>query len=183
MADAASRVEPRVDYSSLTVHKVYCKGLFVDKIKKSIRPCGKTYKFIQTQKEFKTMIITLKDGSKKEYSEAKSVIDIAYDISEGLARAACAGEVNGEVVDLRTVLDSDSELNILTAKDEKGHLCRWTHSPCDAQREPLVYLHRQYRTYIRKQRLQSDLLLIQDFIMISITYRSHVRIWTQLRKK
>ena len=51
------------------------------------------------------MIITLKDGSKKEYSEAKSVIDIAYDISEGLARAACAGEVNGEVVDLRTVLD------------------------------------------------------------------------------
>ena len=51
------------------------------------------------------MIITLKDGSKKEYAEAKSVIDIAYDISEGLARAACAGEVNGEVVDLRTVLD------------------------------------------------------------------------------
>ena len=66
------------------------------------------------------MIITLKDGSKKEYAEAKSVIDIAYDISEGLARAACAGEVNGEVVDLRTVLDSDCELNILTARDEKG---------------------------------------------------------------
>ena len=66
------------------------------------------------------MVITLKDGSKKEYEEAKSVIDIAYDISEGLARAACAGEVNGEVVDLRTVLDSDCELNILTAKDEKG---------------------------------------------------------------
>ena len=34
------------------------------------------------------MIVTLKDGSKKEYAEAKSVIDIAYDISEGLARAA-----------------------------------------------------------------------------------------------
>ena len=50
------------------------------------------------------MIITLKDGSKKEYAEAKSVIDIAYDISEGLARAACAGEVNGKVVDLRTVI-------------------------------------------------------------------------------
>ena len=66
------------------------------------------------------MIITLKDGSKKEYAEAKSVIDIADDISEGLARAACAGEVNGEVVDLRTVLDSDCELNILTARDEKG---------------------------------------------------------------
>lgn len=66
------------------------------------------------------MIITLKDGSKKEYSEAKSIIDIAYDISEGLARAACAGEVNGEVADLRTVIDSDCELNILTARDEKG---------------------------------------------------------------
>ena len=66
------------------------------------------------------MIVTLKDGSKKEYAEAKSVIDIAYDISEGLARAACAGEVNGEVVDLRTDIDSDCELNILTAKDEKG---------------------------------------------------------------
>ena len=66
------------------------------------------------------MIITLKDGSKREYAEAKSIIDIAYDISEGLARAACAGEVNGEVKDLRTVLDQDCELNILTAKDEKG---------------------------------------------------------------
>ena len=66
------------------------------------------------------MIITLKDGSTKEYSESKSIIDIAYDISEGLARAACAGEVNGEVCDLRTVLDSDCSLNILTARDEKG---------------------------------------------------------------
>ena len=74
------------------------------------------------------MIITLKDGSKKEYSEAKSVIDIAFDISEGLARAACAGEVDGEVVDLRTVLDKDCELNILTARDEKGTGCTSSHS-------------------------------------------------------
>ena len=66
------------------------------------------------------MIITLKDGSRKEYSEAKSVIDIASDISEGLARVACAGEVDGEVVDLRTVLDSDCELNILTFDSEGG---------------------------------------------------------------
>jgi len=56
------------------------------------------------------MMITLKDGSKKEYAEAKSVIDIAYDISEGLARAACAGEVNGEVVDLRKCYDHDDYL-------------------------------------------------------------------------
>lgn len=66
------------------------------------------------------MKITLKDGSVKEYEKAMSVIDIASDISEGLARAACAGEVNGEVVDLRTVVDSDCELNILTFNDEKG---------------------------------------------------------------
>ncbi len=66
------------------------------------------------------MKITLKDGSVKEYSEEKSVYDIALDISEGLARAACAGEVNGEVVDLRTVVDSDCELNILTQKDAEG---------------------------------------------------------------
>lgn len=66
------------------------------------------------------MKITLKDGSVKEYEKAMSVIDIASDISEGLARAACAGEVNGEVVDLRTVIDNDCELNILTFNDEKG---------------------------------------------------------------
>lgn len=66
------------------------------------------------------MIITLKDGSQKEYSGAKSVYEIAQDISEGLARAACAGEVNGEVVDLRTVLSEDCALNILTANDLAG---------------------------------------------------------------
>ncbi len=66
------------------------------------------------------MKITLKDGSVKEYEGSRSIIDIAYDISEGLARAACAGEVDGEVLDLRTVVDKDCTLNILTAKDEAG---------------------------------------------------------------
>ena len=66
------------------------------------------------------MKITLKDGSVKEYSEAKSVYDIAKDISEGLARVACAGEVNGEIVDLRTELSEDCELNIVTASDPEG---------------------------------------------------------------
>lgn len=65
------------------------------------------------------MKVTLKDGSVKEYAQAMSVIDIAKDLSEGLARAACAGEVDGEVVDLRTVVDHDATVNILTAKDEK----------------------------------------------------------------
>ena len=66
------------------------------------------------------MKITLKDGSVIEYAESKRVIDIASDISEGLARMATAGEVNGEVVDLRTVIEEDCELSILTFNDEKG---------------------------------------------------------------
>ncbi|MCD8149387.1 MAG: threonine--tRNA ligase [Clostridiales bacterium] len=66
------------------------------------------------------MKVTLKDGSSKEYEQNMSVYDIARDISEGLARAACAGEVNGEVVDLRTVITEDCSLNILTANDPAG---------------------------------------------------------------
>jgi threonyl-tRNA synthetase len=66
------------------------------------------------------MKIKLKDGSSKEYAESMSVIEIAKDISEGLARMATAGEINGEVVDLRTIVDQDCELNILTFQDEKG---------------------------------------------------------------
>ena len=71
------------------------------------------------------MIVTLKDGSKKEYSEAMSVIDIAKDISEGLARNACAGEIDGKVVDLRTVVSEDCNLNILTFNDEAGKKAYW----------------------------------------------------------
>ena len=66
------------------------------------------------------MKITLKDGSFKEYSSAMPVIDIAADISEGLARAACAAEIDGQVADLRTVVDKDCELNILTFDSEGG---------------------------------------------------------------
>ena len=66
------------------------------------------------------MIITLKDGSTKEYDQAMSVLDIAKDISVGLARVACAGEVDGELVDLRTVVDKDCNLNILTFESEGG---------------------------------------------------------------
>lgn len=66
------------------------------------------------------MKITLKDGSSKEYEGAMSVLEIAKDISEGLARAACAGEVDGTVVDLRTIVDKDCGLNILTFNDDAG---------------------------------------------------------------
>ena len=66
------------------------------------------------------MKVTLKDGSVKEYAQPMAVIDIAKDISEGLARMACVAEINGEEADLRTVVDSDCQLNILTAKDAEG---------------------------------------------------------------
>ena len=66
------------------------------------------------------MKITLKDGSFKEYESAMAVIDIAKDISEGLARVACVAEVDGKIVDLRTTVDKDCTLNILTFDSEEG---------------------------------------------------------------
>lgn len=64
--------------------------------------------------------ITLKDGSYKEYESKISVIDVAHDISEGLARVACAGMVDGKTVDLRYEIDKDCELNILTFDSDEG---------------------------------------------------------------
>lgn len=66
------------------------------------------------------MKITLKDGSVREYENPMSVLDIARDISEGLARMACVAEIDGEEADLRTVVDKDCHLSILTAKDPEG---------------------------------------------------------------
>ena len=66
------------------------------------------------------MKITLKDGSVKEYESKKSIIDIAKDISEGLARNVVAGEVNGVMHDLRDEIDSDCELNLITLKDKEA---------------------------------------------------------------
>ena len=66
------------------------------------------------------MKVTLKDGACREYAKPKSILDIAQDLSEGLARAACAGEVDGERVDLRTVIDQDCSVNILTFEDKGG---------------------------------------------------------------
>ena len=66
------------------------------------------------------MKITLKDGTVKEYEQSMSIYDIAKDISEGLARVCCGGLVDGEKADLRTVIDKDCELQILTPSDELG---------------------------------------------------------------
>ncbi len=66
------------------------------------------------------MKITLKDGVVKEFDSAVSVYDIAKSISEGLARNACAGVVNGETKDLRFVVENDAEVSICTFDDEEG---------------------------------------------------------------
>ncbi len=64
--------------------------------------------------------VTLKDGSIKEYENSLSVLDIAKDISEGLARVATAGFVDNKTVDLRYIVNKDCELSILTFNDEEG---------------------------------------------------------------
>lgn len=64
--------------------------------------------------------ITLKDGSKKEYENGIAVIDIAKDLSEGLARNACCAILNSEVVDLRTAVEADAELEICTFDSPEG---------------------------------------------------------------
>ncbi len=64
--------------------------------------------------------ITLKDGSVKEYPEGISIIELAKDVSEGLARVACAGSVDGRTVDLRYTITEDADVNILTFDSEEG---------------------------------------------------------------
>ncbi len=61
------------------------------------------------------MKITLKDGVVKEYAAPLSVLDVAKDISEGLARATLGSEVDGKMADFRTLLDRDCHLHIVTA--------------------------------------------------------------------
>lgn len=66
------------------------------------------------------MKITLKDGSVLEYNEAKSAADITKDISMGLFRNATCCKIDGKVADLRTVIDTDATLEILTFDDKDG---------------------------------------------------------------
>ena len=66
------------------------------------------------------MLITLKDGSQKEYQNGLSVYEIAKDLSEGLARVALGAKVNGQVVETSYVINEDATLEILTFKDDEG---------------------------------------------------------------
>ena len=65
-------------------------------------------------------IVTLPNGAYKEFSNPVSISDVAASIGPGLARAAIAGEVNGEALDLAMLIDSDASLRIITAKDPEG---------------------------------------------------------------
>ena len=96
----------------MTVFRVQSRDFFFAK--------RKTAENFSTRKRRMTMKVTLKDGSFKEYAQPMAVIDIAKDISEGLARMACVAEIDGEVKDLRTIVDKDCTLNIFTAKDPEG---------------------------------------------------------------
>ena len=86
------------------------------------------------------MKITLKDGSVREFDRPMTAREIAGEISEGLARAACAAEIDGEVCDLRTVIAHDAELSILTAREEAGlRVLRHTASHVLAQAVKRLY--------------------------------------------
>ena len=65
-------------------------------------------------------VITLPDGSCREFDRAVSVRDVAESIGAGLAKAALAGRVNGDLVDLSRVIDQDAHVAIVTAKDPEG---------------------------------------------------------------
>ena len=65
-------------------------------------------------------VITLPDGSQRQYDQALSILDVAADIGSGLAKATLAGRVNGELRDACDLITEDAELQIITPKDEEG---------------------------------------------------------------
>ena len=93
------------------------------------------------------MKVTLKDGSFKEYAQPMAVIDIAKDISEGLARMACVAEIDGEVKDLRTIVDKDCTLNIFTAKDPEG-LAALRHTASHVMAQAIKHLYPQAKFWV-----------------------------------
>ncbi|MGR8940932.1 MAG: threonine--tRNA ligase [Gammaproteobacteria bacterium] len=65
-------------------------------------------------------VITLPDGSKRDFERAVTVLDVARSIGSGLAKATLAGKVNDKLVDASTLIDRDAALQIITAKDAEG---------------------------------------------------------------
>ena len=75
---------------------------------------------LTTEKGNNMPVITLPDGSQREFESAVSVLDVAKDISSGLAKNTIAGIVNDQLVDACELIDTDSTLRIITAKDDEG---------------------------------------------------------------
>ncbi|MSS75830.1 MAG: threonine--tRNA ligase [Methyloglobulus sp.] len=65
-------------------------------------------------------VVTLPDGSKREFEQALTVMEVARSIGSGLAKATLAGKLDDKVVDASTLIDRDVSLQIITAKDEEG---------------------------------------------------------------
>lgn len=65
-------------------------------------------------------VITLPDGSRREFADAVTVMEVAQDIGPGLAKATLAGRVNGQLVDAASLIENDAELAIITARDSDG---------------------------------------------------------------
>ncbi len=85
-------------------------------------------------------VITLKDGVQKTFDDKVSVLDVAKSVSEGLARNACAGIQDGKLVDLRTMIDADCALTIVTFDNDEGKLAfRHTTSHIMAQAVKRLY--------------------------------------------
>ena len=124
------------------------------------------------------MKITLKDGSFKEYESAMAVIDIAKDISEGLARVACVAEVDGKIVDLRTTVDKDCTLNILTFDSEEGKKA-YRHTCAHVMAEAVKHLYPDAKLTIGPA---IDNGFYYDFAMPSLTREDLDAIEKEMKK-
>ena len=75
---------------------------------------------IEHKVNFIMPVITLPDGSKREFAQPVSVLEVAQDIGPGLAKATLAGRVDGDMVDASHVIENDAALSIITSRDEDG---------------------------------------------------------------
>ena len=76
--------------------------------------------WVTAEKENAMPVITLPDGSQREFDSAVSVLDVAADIGPGLAKATIAGEVNGNLVDACDLIENDANIRIITERDAEG---------------------------------------------------------------
>ena len=124
------------------------------------------------------MKVTLKDKTVKEYDKPMSVYEIANDISEGLGRMACAGELDGKVVDLRTRVEQDCELSILTASDPEG-LSAYRHTASHVLAQAVKRLYPQAKLAIGPS---IDTGFYYDFDMPPLTREDLDRLEAEMKK-